>query len=261
LLILPMPLLQLGQLELLDWLRARPASPPEDCIEINGRQIPLLYRRNPLARRYRLFVDREGRPRVTIPKRGSQREAERFAARHRDWLLAQLTRFEARRAQDRGWCHGTSILFRGALTVLEFSESETQPRLSLGSEKIPWPGTVRADQAEVRTIVERHLRHLATVELPARTRELAALHQCPVRAISVRNQRSRWGSCSRRGTISLNWRLIQVPVEVRDYIILHELMHLREMNHSRRFWSHVATVCPAYEQCEAWLRTHSRSLL
>lgn len=256
-----MPLLQPGQLDLLDWFRARPASPPEHCIQFDGRQIPLLYRRNPLARRYRLFVDRQGLPRVTIPKRGSQREAERFAAQHRDWLLAQLTRFEARRERDQSWRHGTSILFRGTPTLLEVSSDEPHTRLRLGTETIPLPRLVSADPANFREIVENHLRRLAVAELPARVLELAALHQCPVRTISVRNQRSRWGSCSRRGTISLNWRLVQVPVEVRDYIILHELMHLREMNHSRRFWSHVATVCPGYEQCESWLRAHSPQLL
>ena len=247
------------QLELLDWLRARLTSPQEHCIDINDRRIPLLYRRNPLAKRYRLFVDRKGQPRVTIPKRGSQHEAERFAAQHRDWLLAQLTRFEARRERNQPWDHGTMILFRGVPTLLERATNEPHPRLRLGTEMIPVPFS--ADQIDLRVIIETHLRRLAALELPARTLELAALHQCSVRTVSVRNQRSRWGSCSRRGAISLNWRLVQVPVEVRDYIILHELMHLREMNHSRHFWSHVATVCPGYKQCEAWLRAHSRTLL
>jgi len=76
----------------------------------------------------------------------------------------------------------------------------------------------------------------------------------------VRNQRSRWGSCSHRGSISLNWRLIQAPPFVRDYILLHELMHLREMNHSPRFWSEVESVCPYYQVAERWLKAHSRLL-
>lgn len=255
-----MPLLQLDQLEL-NWFRSHPPSAPEHFIQLDGRQVPLLYRRNPLARRYRLFVDRKGQPRVTIPKRGSQREAERFVDQHRDWLHTQLTRFEARRERGQRWHHGTSILFRGVLTLLELSSNEPKARLRLGTEMIPLPGHVHSDQADLRAIVEGHLRRLAAVELRARVLELAALHQCQVRTVSIRNQRSRWGSCSRRGTISLNWRLVQVPVEVRDYIILHELMHLRVMNHSRRFWSHVATACPGYEQCEAWLRAHSPQLL
>ena len=72
--------------------------------------------------------------------------------------------------------------------------------------------------------------------------------------MTVRNQRSRWGSCSRRGTISLNWRLVQTPDLVRDYIIHHELMHLREMNHSARFWARVEEVCPGWREAERWLK-------
>ena len=82
----------------------------------------------------------------------------------------------------------------------------------------------------------RALREQASRELPARLLELAACHGLVVSRISVRNQRSRWGSCSRNAAISLNWRLIQAPPFVCDFIILHELAHLKEMNHSRRFW-------------------------
>jgi len=90
--------------------------------------------------------------------------------------------------------------------------------------------------------------------------ELAVCQQLDVRRVSVRNQRTRWGSCSRRGTISLNWRLLQAPPSVRDYIILHELMHLREMNHSPRFWRQVESVCPDFLQAERWLKQNSRLL-
>jgi predicted metal-dependent hydrolase len=90
--------------------------------------------------------------------------------------------------------------------------------------------------------------------------ELAALHGIEVGRVSVRNQRSRWGSCSRRGTISLNWRLIQTPERVRDYIILHELAHRRHMNHSPRFWQEVEWLCPDYLEAERWIKRHGRWL-
>ena len=93
--------------------------------------------------------------------------------------------------------------------------------------------------------------------MPPRVLELAALHQLRVQRVTVRNQRSRWGSCSRRGTISLNWRLVQAPEFVRDYIVLHELAHLREMNHSSRFWSEVARLCPNFEEAEKWLKENA----
>jgi hypothetical protein len=98
---------------------------------------------------------------------------------------------------------------------------------------------------------------LAKRELPVRVFELAALHELPAKRVSVRNQRSRWGSCSRHGTTSLNWRLVQAPVFVRDYIILHELAHLKQMNHSRRFWREVTRLCPEFTLAERWLKKNS----
>ena len=115
-------------------------------------------------------------------------------------------------------------------------------------------------EKQVLAAVERHLWRLAARELPGRVLELAALHQAPVRRVTVRNQRSRWGSCSRAGTVSLNWRLVQAPVTVRDYIILHELAHLKEMNHSRRFWREVARLCPDFATAGKWLKQHSELL-
>jgi predicted metal-dependent hydrolase len=96
--------------------------------------------------------------------------------------------------------------------------------------------------------------------LPAELLSLARQHNISVKRVSIRNQRSRWGGCSPSGTITLNWRLIQTPPFVREYVLLHELMHRREMNHSRRFWRLVAAVCPRYEEARRWLRTEGKSL-
>ena len=114
---------------------------------------------------------------------------------------------------------------------------------------------------DLRGPVEEHLRAVAASELPPRVAEFAARHGSPLRRVTVRSQRSRWGSCSRRGTVSLNWRLVQTPFDVRDYIIVHELMHFREMNHSPRFWAHVAAAFPAFKTAELWLRRNGRHLL
>jgi hypothetical protein len=110
--------------------------------------------------------------------------------------------------------------------------------------------------ADLRPAIEKHLQQRAAAELPPRVRQFAALHGLVVQRVTIRNQKSRWGSCSRRGTISLNWRLIQTPASVRDYIILHELAHLRHMNHSNRFWLEVEKLCPDYRDSERWLKTH-----
>ena len=90
--------------------------------------------------------------------------------------------------------------------------------------------------------------------------ELAAKHGLAHGPISIRNQRSRWGSCARTGNIALNYRLVQMPPAVRDYVLVHELMHLRQQNHSRRFWKLVATACPQYRDAERWLRVEGQAL-
>jgi predicted metal-dependent hydrolase len=114
---------------------------------------------------------------------------------------------------------------------------------------------------DVRDVVHAGLRALATGELPPRCLALAGTCGWRPAAVTVRNQRSRWGSCSSRGTITLNWRLVQMPPAVADYVMLHELAHLRHPNHSHRFWRAVAGVCADWRSSERWLRRHGRELL
>ena len=94
-------------------------------------------------------------------------------------------------------------------------------------------------------------------ELPPRLLALAARHQLTVRRISIRNQRLRWGSCGRTGHICLNWRLVLMPDEVRDYVLIHELMHLRRMDHSPQFWALVVEACPGHAHAREWLRNNA----
>ena len=117
----------------------------------------------------------------------------------------------------------------------------------------------RPDPLALTAEAERALRARAKDELPVRLLELAREHNLPVTRVSIRNQRSRWGSCSRKGHICLNWRLIRMPEAVRDYVMIHELMHLKRMDHSPRFWTLVMQACPEFEAARAWLRAHARA--
>jgi predicted metal-dependent hydrolase len=109
--------------------------------------------------------------------------------------------------------------------------------------------------------VERALRDRAKRELPARLFELAGDHRLSVSRVSVRNQRWRWGSCSRSGHICLNWRLVQMPDAIRDYVMIHELMHLKRLDHSPAFWKLVADACPGFRSARAALRALEASYL
>lgn len=229
--------------------------PRGNWLEVAGRRVPLLLVRNARARRYVLRLRPNGTARVTIPRGGSVAEARRFAERNHAWLEAQLKKPFTPPPLAREWRPGSELLFRGELVRLE-TEVNDATTIRFGDEKLTTPDLT----ADLRPAVEQHLRRMAERELPLRVQEFAALHQLSLQRVTVRNQRSRWGSCSRRRTISLNWRLIQTPPFVCDYIILHELMHLREMNHSARFWRQVELVCPDYQVAERWLKNNSRLL-
>jgi predicted metal-dependent hydrolase len=104
------------------------------------------------------------------------------------------------------------------------------------------------------------LRARAAIELPMLLRRKAAELRLVVSRVTVRNQRSRWGSCGHHGHIALNWRLVAMPPWIRDYVIVHELMHLRRMDHSPAFWALVEAEYPDYREARAWLKANSALL-
>jgi hypothetical protein len=222
-------------------------------LTVGPKQLPVVMVRNPRARRYLLRLRPDGTARVTIPRGGSAESAWQFVQRHVNWLEREFQRFQARPRTPAAWPVGTQFLFRGEPVGIEAGSSGSDEIIRFGGESVRTSMPV----ADLRPAVEGHLRRMAARELPPRVLELAARHGLIVRRITVRNQKSRWGSCSRRGTISLNWRLIQTPAFVSDYICLHELMHLRQMNHSPAFWQEVESVCPDYRNAERWLKEHS----
>lgn len=233
----------------------------------------VVYERSHRARNYRLTLRRDGTAVAIIPARGSVREAERFVAEHADWLDRARARQARRPRGAEVWTIGTHVLWRGEMCEIRAASG---PDLGAASLR-PYVGTegdrarpqvcLAADvfrvpslEGDLRPTLEAHFLRRGKVELPARTWELSAITGVEVKQVTVRNQRSRWGSCSAGGTISLNWRLVQTPDFVRDYIIYHELMHLREMNHSTRFWARVEEVCPGWREAEKWIKRNGSLL-
>jgi hypothetical protein len=220
-----------------------------DVLEGEAGAMPIEYRRRVNARRYILRVNAAGNGGcVTIPRGGSLAEAKSFAKRNARWLEERLRRREA----EKSAIDSDNVWFRG----------EEMPVAALAVQIFP-DGTDLRSGIETRDAgvgIKQALWQLARRELPGRVAELAARYGLTVRRVAVRDQRSRWGSCSARGVVSLNWRLVQTPEFVRDYIIVHEVMHLREMNHSSRFWKLVAEAFPRTDEAEKWLKAHSRLL-
>lgn len=235
--------------------------PPVSLLQIPPAERPSLpqvvFVRSRRAKRYRLLVRRDGTAMATVPWGGSLQEARNFVERHSTWLRNTQVRFLADARQEEVWRLGTELWLGGQLQRLEAGGEPGRPAVRLGQASFRVADPLAAN---LRPELEKQFAILARRKLPPRTWELAAQHRLELRRVVVRNQRSRWGSCSASGTISLNWRLIQAPAFVQDYILLHELAHLREMNHSRRFWALVAEYCPDYQAAETWLTKHERML-
>jgi predicted metal-dependent hydrolase len=192
----------------------------------------------------------EGDVRLTVPRGASIAGGLAFAERQHAWILREWQRLEHHAG---AWDTGTEVWYRGERVPLAVSVDE----IILAGHRLKRPhhGT------SVRQAVETYLREIAEAELPARVAILVAERRLSTPRVVVRNQRSRWGSCSTRGSIALNWRLIQMPPPVADYIMLHELAHRRQPNHSVRFWREVEALCPLWRESERWLRRHGKDLL
>jgi hypothetical protein len=261
------------------WTLFRPATWHDGEVEprvTNGMQLRLPYRaradggdaivsvagiaagvefvRHRRARHYILRLRDDGVVRVTVPRGGSRADAERFLCERREWIARERHRRALAAAGRSGpWRAGTLIPLRGVDVPLEVTPAARAGRITVafGDQALTVPSTAALD---VRPHVERHLRRLASRELRARLDELARAHGFTVAGVSIRNQRTRWGSCSPSGRISLNWRLIELPPVVCDYVLLHELTHLRHLNHSARFWRELARLCPHHAEARRWLR-------
>jgi hypothetical protein len=225
---------------------------------VDGHSVPIHYRRSHRAQRYRLWIDPFARVQAVIPRNGSPAKAHAFFIRQENWVIEQWRNRRAWVEEQEQARNRQFILFRGKETKIVTEETDSKNFLCLSDERFIFHSK---SYPSLQTLARSLLQTAAKKELADRTMELAAQYQFQVHRVSVRNQRSRWGSCSSRGTISLNWKLLQVPLHVRDYIILHELAHRRQMNHSPRYWQLVASICPFWKEAEQWLRQHDYLLL
>jgi predicted metal-dependent hydrolase len=238
------------------FFRTRPSIPASTTIEIDGAPVAVTVRVNARARSYRLSIPHSGGPLLTLPPHGKWAEAEAFLFRHHNWLAARIKRAPAAasfadggRVPLRGVEH--RIIATGKLRGrVEIAEDDGEPVLLVPGEA--------AHQA--RRLID-WLKDEAQADLVARTAIHAARLDVTVKAVRMRSQSSRWGSCSSSGNINYNWRLVLAPPFVLDYVAAHEVAHLVEMNHSPAFWATVKRTLPEMDRGRAWLKAHGRQLM
>jgi len=236
----------------------RRPSEPQAIEVIFDRSIYLVrVRRHRQARRYTLRIQAATREVVlTIPPRGTLKEAREFAQKHGGWIAARLGRLpEAAPFTDgallplRGVPHRISHRRTARGTVWTELGDNGEPLLCVAGQA---PHLDR----RIGDFLRREARH----DLHAATSRYAAALGLSFKRITVRDQSSRWGSCSTNGMLSFSWRLILAPSQVLDYLAAHEVAHLVEMNHSPRFWRLVQRICPHHQGAKAWLDAHGADL-
>lgn len=235
----------------------RRSRPDPSHIEVvhEGERYSIALRRRANARRITLRVSSAtGEILLTLPERAELAAARAFADAHGGWIRARLARLPGRVALEPG-----------ALIPLR-----DVPHLIVHEPGSPGPTRVAADSGGGPTIVVRggspgrlvrsFLEREARADLTAAVRAYAErLGVAPTR-LTLRDTTSRWGSCSARGALNFSWRLVLAPPFVLDYLAAHEVAHLREMNHSPRYWRVLRELCPATDEAEAWLKHHGTGL-
>ena len=224
------------------------------AIRIGDRDLAVAFRRNAKAKRLILRFDRAGAGLVaTVPKRVSRKAALDFVERSRGWIETRLAsqvapaplgdaalvplRGEAYRVRATGTARGAVAVNAEAREILLPGESG-----HLGRRLTDWL------KAEARR------------DLETATRRYCSAMGVACRRLSIRDQKSRWGSCSAGGDLSYSWRLILAPSRVLDYVAAHEVAHLKEMNHGPRFWRLVLAHCPGAASARDWLRKNGAEL-
>jgi predicted metal-dependent hydrolase len=216
-------------------------------------ELPYNVRRSDRARRVRVLVDPHGCVEVVLPRRSPASAAPAAIAELRPWIEGRLAAGQA--VRDVVAARGSTLPYLGRDLALRPQPGRTRVHRR-GDELL-----VPTDRAQAKAAIERWYRRQARDEIAPRLDDAVETLQASYCKLTIRNQRTRWGSCSTSGAMSFNWRLLLAPEPVLDYVVWHEACHLRVMDHSPRFWQLVATHCPDYAQHRRWLRAQGSTLV
>lgn len=219
-----------------------------------GQPVTVKFAVNPRARRLILRLDTEKREAIAVaPSARKLEDAARFASEKVDWIADQLAALPSVQALQPQ----SHIQLRGEPCQLTLEGEGRRATLLDGP---PLQLSLPGDEAGFSRRAERALRAFAKADLTIAVDKYCSQLGVAARKVTIKDTKSRWGSCTSDGRLAFSWRLIMAPREVLDYVAAHECAHLLEMNHSPAFWSHVATCRPHWKKERAWLRQNGRDL-
>jgi len=213
--------------------------------------------RNTRSRNIRLRITSKAEVIVSAPPRVPDRMIASFVSTHQDWIQRHLAKINARKIHSNP---DLIMVFGKQYQKIIHTDKNTSshPIYIQGDELHIYPVTTTA--SSVQRTVETFFKTTAQKYIVPRTRQLAETMEINYTNITLRDQKTRWGSCSSQGGLNFNWRLVQYPTAVIDYVIIHELAHRREMNHSARFWAIVAKFDPEYQSHRRWLQKYGSTV-
>ena len=222
-----------------------------------SKRLPYTIRRSTRRRKtVAVTVEPTGSVLVIAPERLATARLDAIVTRKAEWIVRRLRRAEGQAppASPREFVSGESVLYLGRHYRLKVDPHATgEAKLRGGWLHVPVLGETQ-QTAHVRATLVSWFRRHAVERLPERVEAWRSKVGTPVPRVIVADQQKRWGSCNQRGTIRLNWRIIQAPMRLVDYVVVHELVHLRHRGHSRSYWQAVGRVMPDYERRREELR-------
>ncbi len=237
-------------------------------IELGGKTITYAVRISKRAKRIIVSYSQSKGLEVVYPVGTTSPAPEDLLKQKSRWVISTVERF--RNARDklpkRQYEDGELFSIRGKMHTLKLRSALPNIRVNVKPDSayllLTVPEGAPGPELEYRCeAVQKYYRELAADYLPARVAELAAIHRFDYASVRIKNQKTRWGSCSAKGNINLNLRLMMAPDQAIDYVIIHELCHLRELNHSLAFWTLVESCCPDYRRWRGWLKQHGPRLI
>jgi predicted metal-dependent hydrolase len=241
--------------------RRKPPIIEKRDLDIDGRIITYSLRRSFQARRLRLEIGPNTGLTVVVPHSYSLRHLPDFLKARKRWISRQFTRLDEEKTMPppKQLEVGTALPYMGRQLVLVKQEKPRGHRVSRQDDKL----IVQADlfsNSLLEPALERWYRAEAAVIITGIADRLGSRIGIGYRRIVIRAQKTRWASCSRNKSLSFNWKLIMAPEPVIEYVVIHELLHLKEMNHSEKFWELVARHCPRWREHKKWLKQHESDL-
>lgn len=235
----------------------RPTDPDRIEVEHGDKRYPVTVRRSTRAKRMLLRVSSAtGDVILTVPEWAQMAGALHFVRAHSGWIASRVARLPERVP----FVDGAVVPLRGEPRVVRHvAGGRRTVELSVDPDGVPEIAVGGGPEFVPRRVLE-YLRREAERDLVEAVRRHTAAIGIPARKVTIRDTRSRWGSCSSHGSLNFSWRLILAPAFVLDYLAAHEVGHLKEMNHSNRFWRLVKEICPRTAEAERWLDAHGKEL-